>query len=535
MDRKLYSWRVQGDLNSADDLARAFKGAYAVFAITDSWSVVGDLDKEVQQGKTMADVAVAAGVELYIFSGAPRIKGNSPMNNSKSLIEEYIMKLPMKTAIVWAAFFHSNFTKCHPPRVAKDGVVEFIVPIIQPEFKLHLISAGDEMGPITVALLNCKNIDRYLNRAIFVTPEALTLGEIADIYTKVTGTPTRAVFLPDENLDFVTPEWTLMFKEMAAEKGCALTDYNWDSLEWKWPGGDEFEAVRELLGLENMMTWEKWLRKSGWNVLDPKFSNNFLCKGRRIFAFTSILILGRKVAIVTGAGANIGLAVATAYAEAGADVAIWYNGNPAANDRAAEIAEALGVRCRAYKCNVKLFGEVEGVIKQVVHDFGKVDIFVANAGVVQDPEYVIDGNPALWDDIITVNYTSVVSCAAVVGRYFKERGHGIFIATASCVGWRSARGGHSAIYDSLKSGVHMFCRSLAYEWKDFARVNSVSPGYFGDGMGATGPEMEHALHATVLGRFADYKELKGAYLFLASDASSFTTGTDICVDGGFSI
>ncbi|RSH95188.1 hypothetical protein EHS25_000274 [Saitozyma podzolica] len=78
-------------------------------------------------------------------------------------------------------------------------------------------------------------------------------------------------------------------------------------------------------------------------------------------------------------------------------------------------------------------------------------------------------------------------------------------------------------------------RSLAYEWADFAHVNSVSPGYFGDGMGATDKELHHAYSQTVLGRFGGYHELKAAYLFLASDASSFVTGSDIVVDGGYSI
>merc|ERR1712137_557757 len=89
------------------------------------------------------------------------------------------------------------------------------------------------------------------------------------------------------------------------------------------------------------------------------------------------------------------------------------------------------------------------------------------------------------------------------------------------------------VYNAAKAACIHFCKSLSYDWKDFARVNTVSPGYINTDMGAEGPMMNTAINMSPLGRTADAKELKGIYLYLASSASSFTTGADFIVDGGY--
>ncbi|GAA5889913.1 hypothetical protein JCM6882_004364 [Rhodosporidiobolus microsporus] len=242
-----------------------------------------------------------------------------------------------------------------------------------------------------------------------------------------------------------------------------------------------------------------------------------------------------KVAVVTGAAANIGLHVAEAFAEAGADVAMLYGNNKEAEQRAKELAAKNNVRVVAYQADLRQYATIAEVVKKVVADFSRIDIWVANAGIGQDDMSVIDGRPEHFADIINTNYTSAVYQAAIVGQGFREQGSGNFIVTASGAATSTIRPTNQAVYNSSKAAIRMLARSLAQEFKDFARVNSVSPGYMGDAQGAPEAEIQNALTRQVLNRTGDYRELKGAYLYLASSASTFTTGTDLVVDGGYTL
>jgi sorbose reductase len=188
----------------------------------------------------------------------------------------------------------------------------------------------------------------------------------------------------------------------------------------------------------------------------------------------------------------------------------------------------------------------------------------------QDDTSVIDGPHGVFADIVHVNYTSAIWQAGIVGKFFREQGafppflacllssssslilfsagSGNFIVTSSGAATSTIRPTNQAVYNSSKAAIRMLARSLAQEFKDFARVNSVSPGvclppslssdvllttllvqYMGDAQGAPEAEITNALSRQVLNRTGDYRELKGAYLYLASSASTFTTGTDLSV------
>lgn len=139
-----------------------------------------------------------------------------------------------------------------------------------------------------------------------------------------------------------------------------------------------------------------------------------------------------------------------------------------------------------------------------------------------------------------VNYDSVFYLARVAGPIFKRQGRGNFIATASMSGHIVNVPGNQAAYNAGKAAVIHFCKSLAVEWRAFARVNTVSPGFFNTGMGASPETLKTAYEMAALGRQGDARELKGVsvvnalmysadrvtqiYLYLASDASTFTTG-----------
>ncbi|KAM3426224.1 hypothetical protein NHJ13734_009584 [Beauveria thailandica] len=216
-----------------------------------------------------------------------------------------------------------------------------------------------------------------------------------------------------------------------------------------------------------------------------------------------------KVTVVTGAADGLGYAVAEAIAEAGGDVAFWYNSNDAAVSKAKALGEQCGVRTAPYQVDVSDPEQVEKAMTKVVRDFGKIDVFVANA---------VNG---------------VVYCAKYAGQVFKSQGFGNLIITSSMSGHIVNVPTDQPIYNGTKAFVTHFGKSLAREWRDFARVNIVSPGFFDTKMGASRAAVNEAYRMAVLGRQGHVKEIKGIYLYLASSASSYTTGSDILVDGGY--
>ncbi|GFP55404.1 hypothetical protein ACSS6W_009281 [Trichoderma asperelloides] len=260
-----------------------------------------------------------------------------------------------------------------------------------------------------------------------------------------------------------------------------------------------------------------------------------------------------RTAIVSGAGAGIGLAVAEALAEAGANVAIWYNSNKQAEESAATIAKTYGVKCKAYQVNVTSAEAVDKAVAEIVKEFdGRLDVFVANSGIPWTKGAFIDGPADMARDVMSVNVDGVMWCAKSAGAHFrrqKEQGTtidgkplenyttGSFIATASMSGSIVNIPQLQAVYNSSKAAVIHFCKSLAVEWVGFARANTVSPGYILTEISSfVPPETKKAWKdKTVMGREGHAGELKGAYLYLASDASSYTTGLDMIVDGGYSL
>ncbi|CAO1633935.1 unnamed protein product [Parajaminaea phylloscopi] len=241
-----------------------------------------------------------------------------------------------------------------------------------------------------------------------------------------------------------------------------------------------------------------------------------------------------KVVAISGAGAGIGFAVAEAMAEAGASVAIWYNSNKEAVAKAEALAQRTGQKVRAYQCGITSYEAVQKAVDQVVDDFGRLDVFVANSGVAY-PGEVVDMPLEEWHKLMDVNLHGVFYCAKAAGQVFKRQGTGNMIITASMSGRIVNIPQAQACYNSSKAAVIHFGRSLAQEWRDFARVNCVSPGYIETDLGAAPKVRNEAFRMAVQGRQGDVKELKGAYLYLASDASTYCTGHDLVVDGGYTL
>nr|POE87522.1 l-xylulose reductase [Quercus suber] len=265
----------------------------------------------------------------------------------------------------------------------------------------------------------------------------------------------------------------------------------------------------------------------------------------------SLLSLKHRTAIVSGAGQGIGLQVARALAEAGANVAIWYHGNKSALERAGEIADEFGVKCKAYQVDVTDFAATRDLIRAIAKEFnGRLDIFVANAGIPWTQGRMIDGELSHYHRVVATDLDSVFYCAKAAGEIWREQYEsggdmhgqplenyrsGSFIATASMSGHVANIPQLQSAYNAAKAGVRHLCRSLAVEWVRFARANSVSPGYMATEISDFIPPDTKAIWRSKIpmGREGEAHELKGTYLYLASDASSYTTGSDITVDGGY--
>ncbi|KAM0279372.1 hypothetical protein ACHAQH_004637 [Verticillium albo-atrum] len=246
-----------------------------------------------------------------------------------------------------------------------------------------------------------------------------------------------------------------------------------------------------------------------------------------------------KVVVVTGASGprGMGIEAARGCAEFGANVAITYSSRKEGADKnVAELEKDYGIKAKAYKCNVADYASVESFVKEVIADFGKIDAFIANAGATADAG-VIDGSKEAWDHVIQVDLNGTAYCAKAVGAHFRERGTGSFVVTSSMSGHIANYPQEQTSYNVAKAGCIHLAKSLANEWRDFARVNSISPGYIDTGLSDfVGQETQDLwLSMIPMGRNGDAKELKGAYVYLVSDASTYTTGADILIDGGYTV
>ncbi|CAF9916430.1 MAG: hypothetical protein HETSPECPRED_002907 [Heterodermia speciosa] len=244
-----------------------------------------------------------------------------------------------------------------------------------------------------------------------------------------------------------------------------------------------------------------------------------------------------KVVVVTGASGprGMGIEAARGCAELGADVAVTYASRPEGGIKnAEELAKSYGVKAKAYKLDINSYQSAESLVAEVIKDFGKIDAFIANAGRTASSG-ILDGSVEDWNEVIQADLTGSFHCAKAVGHHFKERGTGSLVITASMSGHIANFPQEQTSYNVAKAGCIHLTRSLANEWRDFARVNSISPGYIDTGLSDFVDQDTQNLWKSMIpvGRNGQAKELKGAYVYLVSDASTYTTGADILIDGGY--
>jgi NAD(P)-dependent dehydrogenase (short-subunit alcohol dehydrogenase family) len=245
--------------------------------------------------------------------------------------------------------------------------------------------------------------------------------------------------------------------------------------------------------------------------------------------------LDGKVALVTGGARGLGRTMATALAEAGADVAITARTMASCEDAASAIASGTGRRCQGFAAEVTAIADVERLANDVEAAFGQVDILVNNAGTNIRGQ-VDQLSEADWDAVIDTNLKGPFLCARALGPRMVKRGWGRVINLGSTLSVIALPG--RAPYCSSKAGVLNLSRVLALEWAGTGvTVNAICPGPFGTEMNRPlldDPVKYKALMDLIpMGRWGEVEEIAGAVVFLASPGSSFITGSAVFVDGGW--
>jgi NAD(P)-dependent dehydrogenase (short-subunit alcohol dehydrogenase family) len=241
--------------------------------------------------------------------------------------------------------------------------------------------------------------------------------------------------------------------------------------------------------------------------------------------------LDGRVAVVTGGNRGLGFAFARALTEAGARVAI------AARDADRSAGAAAELDALAVPLDVTDPGSVEAMVERVTDELGPVDVLVNNAGVCfHRPALDVPGEE--WAQVWDVNVDGVWHCSRAVGAQMVERGRGSIVNIGSISAMIVNRPQMQPAYNASKAAVHQLTKSLAAEWAPHGvRVNALAPGYTKTEMAPVDEPRfrRHWIEDAPMERYASPEELGPSLLYLASDASSFVTGSVLVVDGGYTL
>jgi NAD(P)-dependent dehydrogenase (short-subunit alcohol dehydrogenase family) len=241
-----------------------------------------------------------------------------------------------------------------------------------------------------------------------------------------------------------------------------------------------------------------------------------------------------KTAVVTGAAQGLGREIALALAESGAALVLSDIQNP---EDTAKAIQGTGARSLAVQTDITAEDQVKALAAKAAAEFGQVDILVNNAGVSQLSYTATEDLPQTeWDQIIKINLTGTFLCCKHFGKAMIAAGGGSIINIATTAGVTGVP--RAAAYSASKAGVILLTKSLALEWARYhIRVNAVAPHYLETPL-TEGLRTSEKVYAALvkqipMKRFGQPSEIIAAVIYLASQASSYTTGSVMVVDGGY--
>lgn len=242
-----------------------------------------------------------------------------------------------------------------------------------------------------------------------------------------------------------------------------------------------------------------------------------------------------QTAIVTGGSRGLGAVIAETYADAGANVVICSRDLAACEQMGEKLENSFGIKTLAFECDVTNEEHIKNVIEKTVETFDSIDILVNNSGASWAAP-VEDMPLEAWNKVIDVNVTGTFLMSQAVGKVMIEQGHGKIINIASTAGLGGTPPFMQTIgYNTSKGAIITFTKDLAVKWGTHnINVNAIAPGFIPTKMSEVLIEYnkKSILQNTPLQRLGENEDLKGAALFLASNASNYITGEVLAVDGG---
>jgi len=245
--------------------------------------------------------------------------------------------------------------------------------------------------------------------------------------------------------------------------------------------------------------------------------------------------LNNQVAIVTGGGRGIGFKMAEGLAEVGANIVLCSRKVENCQKAAQNLAK-LGVKTLAMACDVTSPASIQNVVDKTLEEFGRLNILVNNSGVTWGgpmEDYPLEG----WEKVMSTNITGAFIFSQIAGRAMIRQKSGSIINIASVMGiiGMESDAADAIAYSTSKGALITFTKDLAAKWARYnIRVNAIAPGWFPTDM--TKWVLDHhgkkILSLVPMGRFGEPEELKGAVVYLASEASRYVTGIILPVDGG---
>lgn len=266
--------------------------------------------------------------------------------------------------------------------------------------------------------------------------------------------------------------------------------------------------------------------------------------GRKVYdtmpaTLKSMSVYGKTI-IITGGARGLGNSIAGAVAEAGAKNIVIFDANQDLGDQAAaELHDKSGLPVSFFKVDVRDGAAINAAVDSVVETYGAPDVLINAAGIADSNIKAETYDPAMFRRLIDINLTGTFLMAQSVGRAMMTAGKpGSMVLVASMSGTVVNYPQEQSCYNASKAGVIQFAKSIAAEWAKYnIRVNCISPGYMDTALNRV-PALEAQKKIwkslTPQNRLGDVQDLNGLAVFLSSDSSSFMTGSNCIIDGGYS-